>query len=141
MKRRSWFDGALVLVVVAGLAIDAYVHLHLAGDYGLVHTRFVSQATLFRIEGGVALLAGVLLIAWRSWIPAAIAAVVTAGGVAAVVLYASVDPGRLGPLPDMYEPVWYAEKTWSLYAEATAAAAALVLLVIRLRARSATAAG
>lgn len=141
MERRRWFEWVLVAVVVAGLAIDVYVHLRLAGDYALVRTRFVSQATLFRIEGGAALLAALLLIAWRSWIAAGAAFVVAAGGVAAVVLYATTDPGRIGPFPDMYEPVWYADKTWSVYAEAAAAAAALALVVIRLRSRSATAAG
>ena len=133
-------EWALVAVVVAGLAIDAYVHLHLAGGYALVRTRFVSQATLFRIEAGAAIVAAVLLIVWRSWLPAAIALAVAAGGAAAVVLYEVVDPGRLGPFPDMYEPVWYAEKTWSLYAEVVAALAASVLLVLRLRRRAATAA-
>lgn len=141
MERRNGFEWVLVAVVVAGLAVDAYVHLHLAGDYALVRTRFISQAALFRIEGAAALVAAVLLIAWRSWISAAIAFAVAAGGVVAVVLYYSVDPGRLGPLPDMYEPVWYAEKTWSVYAEAVAAVAALVLVVTGLRRRAATAAG
>ena len=140
MERRSWVEWVLVAVVVVGLAIGAYVHLHLAGGYALVRTRFVSQATLFRIEGAVAIVAAVLLIVWRSWIPAAIAFVVAAGGAGAVVLYEVVDPGRLGPFPDMYEPVWYAEKTWSVDAEAVAALAALALLVLRLRRRAATAA-
>lgn len=128
MARRSWFEWVLVAVVVAGLAVDAYVHLHLARDYALVRTRFVSQATLFRAEGVAAIVAAVLVVVWRSWIAAAFAFLVAAGGTAAVVLLSVVDPGRIGPFPDMYEPVWFAEKTWSLYGEAAAAVAALALL-------------
>ena len=40
---------------------------------------------------------------------------------------------QLGPIPDMYEPVWYADKTNSRIGEAVAAAVSLVLLVLLLR--------
>ena len=124
---------ALTAVVVAGLAIDAYVHLHLAGDYALVRTRFVSQATLFRVEGIAAILAAVLVLVRPRWWAVALAFGVAAGGVAAVALYYYVDPGQIGPLPDMYEPVWYAEKAWSFDGEAAAAVAAAVLAAMIVR--------
>jgi hypothetical protein len=132
MSARSWpvVRTALVLVVVAGLAVDAYVHLHLASNYAIVKTSTVSQADLFRVEAALAIVAGVLLLVHtRRW-TAALAFLVAAGGTFAVVLYRYVDVGKIGSLPDMYEPGWYTEKTVSAVAEGIAAAAALVLLVL-----------
>lgn len=124
---------ALGLVVAAGLAVDAYVHLHLASSYAMVRTSTVSQATLFRVEGGAAIVAAVLLLVRPHWLTAVLALLVSGGGVAAVLLYTETDPGRIGPLPDMYEPVWYSDKTNSLIAEAVAAGVSLVLLGLALR--------
>ena len=96
----------------------------------------LSQGQLFRIEAGLALAALVLvLLIPRRW-TAAIAFLVAAGGVAAVVLYRYVDVGAFGPLPNMYEPSWYAEKTYSAVAEAVAALAALAALSVPARSRS-----
>lgn len=53
--------------------------------------------------------------------------------VVAVVLYRYVDIPAVGPLPAMYEPVWFFEKSLSALAEAVAAAAALVALVVSAR--------
>lgn len=123
----------LGLVVAAGLAVDAYVHLHLASSYAMVRTSTISQATLFRVEGVAAIMAAVLLVAWPRWLTALLALLVSGGGVAAVLLYTETDPGRIGPLPDMYEPVWYSDKTNSLIAEAVAAVVSLIVLVLVLR--------
>jgi hypothetical protein len=50
-----------------------------------------------------------------------------------LLLYRFVDVGELGPLPNMYEPLWYDEKSAAAWGEAVAAtaSAALVLLVVR----------
>src|SRR6185437_15695305 len=72
------------------------------------------------IEGAVAILAAVLVLLWRHRIGDAFALAVAAGGLAAVLLYRYVDVGKLGPFPDMYEPVWYAEKAWSAASQAVA---------------------
>lgn len=131
-----WFLWACCLVIAAGLGVDAYVHLHLASSYALVRTDVVSQATLFRLEGIAAIVAAVLLLVRPHWLTALLALLVSGGGVAAVLLYTNTDPGKIGPLPDMYEPVWFAEKTNSVIAEAIAAGVALVLmgtLVVRRR--------
>jgi hypothetical protein len=122
----------LVAVVVVGLAVDAYVHLHLASTFDPIRAT-VSQGQLFRVEGVAAILAAVLLLARPNRLTAAVAAVVAGGGLAAVVLYAVVDVGAIGPLPDMYDPAWSAMKTWSAVAEAAAAIAALILVVIGVR--------
>jgi hypothetical protein len=52
---------------------------------------------------------------------------VAAAGTAAVVFYTNVNLGGFGPLPNMYDPSWYTEKTLSAVAEGIAAIAALVL--------------
>jgi hypothetical protein len=122
----------LVAVVVVGLGVDAYVHLHLASTFDPIRAT-VSQGQLFRVEGVAAIVAGVLLLARPNRLTAAVAAVVAGGGLAAVVLYAVVDVGAIGPLPDMYDPAWSAMKTWSAIAEGAATIAALILVVIGVR--------
>ena len=119
----------LVVVIVVGLAIDAYVHLRLASTFDPIRGT-ISQGQLFRVEGYAAILAAVFLLVRPGRWSAAVAAVVAGGGLAAVLLYAVVDVGPLGPLPNMYDPTWSTLKTWSAVAEAAAALAAVVLLVV-----------
>ena len=130
-----WVIWGLCVVIAAGLGVDAYVHLHLASSYALVKTSVVSQATLFRIEGIAAIVAAVVLLVRPHWLTALFALLVSGGGVAAVLLYTDTDPGKIGPLPDMYEPVWFTEKTNSLIAEAIAAGVALLVLALLLARR------
>jgi hypothetical protein len=123
---------ALTLVTAVGLGIDAYVHWHLAPNFDtLVGTGspHVSQGQLFRLEAALALIAMLLLLATRRRYAAAFAFLVAAGGLAALLLYGYVDVGGFGPLPDMYDPIWYAEKTISAVAEAFAAVGALCLFL------------
>ncbi len=119
----------LRLLVAAGLAVDAYVHFDLASAYDTTSAR-ISQGTLFRIEGVAAAVAAALVIAVRRWITDVLAFVVAVGGFAAVVIYRYVDVGAFGPFPNMYEPIWYTEKTVSAVAELVAALAALPLVVL-----------
>lgn len=129
----------LRVVVLAALAIDAYVHFHLAPDFdGLKGSGSfaVSQGQLFRLEAVAAIVAGVLLLVVKSRIAAAFAFMVLAGGVSAVLLYAYVDIGEIGPLPAMYDPTWYGEKTLSAIAEGIGAAAALLLALRPARRRA-----
>lgn len=131
--RRGWIEWLLIIVTVAGLAIDAYVHLHIASSYHLVRTSWLSQTDLFRVESAAAIAAAIWLVLRPNLFSAAFAFLVAAGGVAAVTFYYYVDPGQLGPIPDMYEPIWYADKTRSFDGEALAAVAAFVLAFIHLR--------
>ena len=126
--------GEVVLRVLAaaGLAIDAYVHFALAPGYD-ANTAAISEGALFRIEGAAAAAAGLLVLFVRGRLTALLAVLVAAGGVAAVLLFYYVDLGAFGPFPSMYEPIWYAEKTFSLIGEAVAALAALLLLLARSR--------
>jgi hypothetical protein len=124
--------GEVVLRVLAaaGLAIDVYVHVDLSASYD-ANATVLSQGVLFRIEAAAAAVAALLVLLVRGRLVALLALLVAAGGVAAVVLTAVVDVGAVGPFPDMYEPIWYAEKTVSLVGEAVAALAALLLLLSR----------
>jgi len=135
--RSGLWVGVMVLrlVVVAGLAVDVYVHLHLAAGYD-ANTAAISEGALFRVEAGVAGLAAVLVLLTRTQIGVMVAFLVAAGGVGAVLLYQYVDVGAVGPLPNMYEPLSYPEKTYSLIAEAVAALAALALLALHRASRT-----
>jgi hypothetical protein len=120
----------LIVIVVAGLAIDAYVHFDLAKAYSPVKTSTLSQGDLFRAEATVSILAALLLIFHpRRW-TAAVAAVVAGAGLAAVLVYAYIDVPRIGPIPAMYDAVWYTEKTISAIGEGAAFVAALILVFI-----------
>jgi drug/metabolite transporter (DMT)-like permease len=130
---------ALITVVVAGLAVDAYVHLHLASFFDPNRTSSISQGDLFRVEAALSIVAGLALVLRPRRYTAAFAFLVSAGGLFAVLLYQYVDVGKIGPIPDMYDPVWSTEKAASVVGEAAAALCALVLLVVmQLRARRTT---
>lgn len=118
--RRPAFSLALAALTAALLGYDAYVHLHLASGYDAVGDT-VTQGALFRVEAGLALAAALLVLVSDSRPAWAAAGVTGLGGVAAVLLYRYVDVGALGPIPNMYEPAWYHDKTWSAVAEGTAA--------------------
>jgi hypothetical protein len=129
----------LRIVVVVGLGYDVYSHWHLAPNFDSLKGNgkpiSISQGELFRLETALALVAMVLVaVIHRRW-TAAFAFVVAFAGVAAVVLYRYVDVGALGPIPDMYDAAWYAEKTWSAIAEGAAAIAAAWLFFVEVRPR------
>jgi hypothetical protein len=126
MRQVRW---VLVVVTVAGLGVDAFLHLRLASTYDAVGTA-VSEGLLFRLEGALALLAGLLLALRPGRLTAAVSAVVAGGGLAVLLLYRYVDVGALGPLPDMYEPFWFPDKTVTAIAQGVATAAAVGLVVL-----------
>ena len=132
MNNRSWTvtRTILIAVVVIGLGIDAYVHLDLAGPYDGVKSSVLTQGDLFRVEAALAIVAALALAIRPRRYTALLAFVVSAGGLAAVLVYGYVNVGAIGPLPNMYDPLWYPEKTRSAWAEGIAAAAALALLVL-----------
>ncbi|TYK47034.1 hypothetical protein FXF68_24810 [Actinomadura decatromicini] len=119
----------LRLLVAGGLAADAVVHWRFAPDMAPgPHTPSdtIPGDDLFYGQAIAAAVAAVLVLVWaRRW-TFAIAFVVAASAAGAVLLYYSVDFGRLGPIPRMYDPSWYSDKTISLAGELVAALAALV---------------
>ena len=127
-RRETNSQWVLTIIVVVGLAIDAYVHLHLASAFAHVKTSTLSQADLFRVEAAAAIIAAVALLVRRSRLTVGFAFLVAAAGLVAVVLYRYVNVGTIGPIPNMYDPYWApAEKTLSVIAEAAAAVAAGIL--------------
>jgi hypothetical protein len=110
----------LRLIVAACLVVDAVVHLHLAPGYQLAQPDGVGQGNLFRIEATVALVSALLVLLTGSRLAFGNAAFVGIGGLLLVLLYRYVEVPALGPIPSMYEPVWFSAKTLSAVAEAVA---------------------
>ncbi len=131
--RRRTTRWLLTAITAAGLGVDAYVHWTLAANFDSLTgpgSLQISQGQLFRLEAILALVALVLLLVTRHRLAAGFALLVAAGGVGAVLFFAYVDVGSLGPLPDMYDPAWYTGKTVSALAEGAAAVGALCLLLL-----------
>jgi methionine synthase II (cobalamin-independent) len=70
MTDRGWIAVRTVLTVIvaAGLAIDAYVHLDLASTYDVVKTSTLSQGDLFRVEAVLAIVDGWASAVWDTGI-------------------------------------------------------------------------
>lgn len=133
--RASIVRVVLTLLAVAGLAVDAYVHFHLASTYDAIKTSTLSQGELFRAEGVAAVVAALAVVVRPRRYTALFAFAVAGGGLAAVLIYRYIDIKAFGPFPAMYEPVWYADKVRSAYAEGIAAAAAAALMVVGTRSK------
>ncbi|MFC5184268.1 hypothetical protein [Actinomadura harenae] len=129
----------LRVLVAAGLAVDAVVHWRFAPQMRFVPGGSIHADTIFYVQAVVAGVAGVLvLVRARRW-TYALALIVAASAVGALLLYFYVDVGAIGPIPNMHEPVWYAQKTQSLVGEGVAALAALAgMLTVRRQAGPAT---
>ncbi|MEV7866453.1 hypothetical protein AB0P17_10185 [Streptomyces sp. NPDC088124] len=127
-RRTLWKLRAVARVLAAaGLAVDAYLHAHLADRYDTVSSG-ISQGDLFRAEAGLAALAALLVLVWRRVPGDLFAWLVATGGLALLLIYRYVDVGELGPVPNMYEPIWYGEKRLTVVAEAVAVLATIFLL-------------
>ena len=129
------------LIAVAGLSIDAYVHLDLASTYAEAQAP-VNEGTLFRAEAVLALLTGLALITSARRLPFALSLAVSASALTVMLVSRYVDLGPLGPFPDLYDPVRFPEKLWAAGGEAAAvvaSAAGILLLRIRTRLRCGTA--
>ncbi len=120
-----------VTIACAGLLVDGVTHLDLARSYSLVRSSLINEADLFRIEGTAAILVGFSLVIRPSRMTALLAVVVGLAGAAALLFYTYFDPGVIGPIPDMYEPVWYREKLASFVGQIVAVVGGIALLIIR----------
>jgi hypothetical protein len=133
MPRSTATHRLLTLVTVAGLGVDGYVHWNLAPRFDTLTgtaSPHISQGELFRLEAALSLIAVLLVLLTRHRFAAVVAFLIAAGGLGALLMYRYVDVGGFGPLPNMYDPTWYPEKTFSAVAEAAAALAALCLLLL-----------
>lgn len=111
--------GMLVLriAIAVCLVVDAVVHLQLAGNYDRAASGGIGAGNLFRIEAAAAILVALyVLLSGSRWSYGA-AAVVALSAFVAVVLYRYVDVPAIGPIPSMYEPIWFPQKTLTAVAE------------------------
>lgn len=107
----------LRLLVAACLVTDAVVHVRLASTYGQASPPgHLSEGLLFQGESIAALLAALLVLVLGSRVAFAAAFIVAGSAFVAVMLSRYVDVPALGPLPSMYEPVWFAQKAISAIA-------------------------
>lgn len=127
---------SLRVVIAVGLAIDAFVHLQLAANYQLAFPGGMGGGTLFRIQAAAAILAALYVLIRGSWLSYLIAAVVALSAFAAVVLSVYIQLPAIGPVPAMYEPIWFFDKALSAVAEGVAGVLAVVgMILVRRRTR------
>lgn len=119
-RRHGRLSFGLAVPAAVGLLYDAKVHLQLASSYDVIGST-VTQGGLFRLEAAVAIAVAAALLVLDSRLTWAAAGLTGLAGVGAVLLYRYVDVGQIGPIPNMYEPIWFAEKTWSAIAEGAVA--------------------
>lgn len=130
---RSAAEPVVRVAVVVALAIDAVVHLRLATNYQLAAPGGIGGGNLFRIQAVAAILVGVYLLVRPSRAAYAAAGLVALSAFVAVVLYRYVEVPAIGPIPSMYEPIWYFEKSLSAVAEGAGALLAAVGMVLIVR--------
>lgn len=126
----------LRILVIAGLAADAYLHFKLAKgmDFQKGSGQFaVSEGWLFRVQGAVAAVTGLVLLVRANRLTYALSFLVAGSAVGALLLYHYVDVGPIGPLPNMHEPVWYTDKTLTAVTEGVATVAALLGMLLKPR--------
>lgn len=117
----------LRLLAAAGLAVSAVVHLDLAATYeGIGET--VTVGDLFRAQGVAAALAAVVVLAVRRRAAVVPALLVAVASTTAVVGSVYLRVPAVGPFPELYEPVWYAEKALSAIGTAVAVTCTGLLL-------------
>jgi hypothetical protein len=122
----------LAVVAAAGLGIDAFTHLDLAHLYQANTTGTVNEGVLFQIEAALAIVAGLWILLRPGVLSAGFTLLVAGGGAFVLLLYRYVNVGKIGPIPNMWDPGWFPEKKWSLVGELIAVVASLVLLVLAL---------
>jgi hypothetical protein len=116
-------------LTIGGLVVDAVIHLQLASVYQLAAPAGIGQGNLFRIQAAAALAVAVWVLVRPHRLAFGAAALVAGSALGAVLVYRYVDVGSFGPIPSMYEPLWFAKKTATAIAEAFATVAALIACV------------
>ena len=113
---------AFRILIAAGLISSAIIHFQLAAGYQQAAPGGIGQGNLFRIQAVVAILSGLYVLVRGSRPAFLVAAVVALSAFAAVNLYRYVDLPAFGPIPAMYEPVWFTEKVIVAVVEGVAGA-------------------
>lgn len=128
---RRGLEILLRVITAAGLAVDAYVHVDLAGIYGNNPTGKINEGKLFLIEAGVASFAALLVLVTGRRTAYAFAFLVAASAFAAVMLNRyNMHVPTLGFLPNMYDGTWSTKKALSAVAEGVALVAAALGVMV-----------
>ncbi|MHA7272792.1 hypothetical protein ACX80Z_05140 [Arthrobacter sp. TMT4-20] len=120
----------LRVVIAIGLAIDAFVHVQLAANYQIAYPGGMGGGTLFWLQAAAAVLAAFYVLLRGSRLSYLVAAVVALSAFAAVVVSTYVQLPAIGPIPAMYEPIWFFEKALSAVAEGAAGVLAVVGMIL-----------
>jgi Putative zinc-finger len=117
------------IVVVAGLAVNAWVHLDLASTYAEAGG-VINEGVLFCAEAVAAMLAALVVAIYGSRISYLAGFGVAASALATMLVSRYVDLGAIGAFPDLYDPVWFGEKILAAVAEGLASLAALIGFIL-----------
>lgn len=135
-RRHPHVEWVVRALVVTALAVEAGLHLHLAEAMQLAAPAGIGGGTLFRAQAGIALVAGVLLLATGSRLGYLLAGVAALSALVPVLLYSFVNVPALGPIPSLYDPTWYPAKIATVIAEVVAVVLCVVGFVLAGRRRS-----
>jgi hypothetical protein len=113
------------VLVAAGLITSAVIHFQLAPGYQQAAPGGIGQGNLFRIQASVAILSALYVLARASRPAFLVAALVALSAFAAIILYRYVQLPAIGPIPSMYEPVWFTEKVVTAVVEGIAGVLAI----------------
>ena len=89
-----------------------------------------ARANIFRVEAAGAILAAAYVVLRRSRASFAVAAPVALSALVAVLLYRYVDVPSVGPIPSMYERIWFFDESLSAVAEGVAGVLAVVVFLV-----------
>lgn len=98
MTRHRVAGWLLRLGVAAALAIDAAIHLKLAGQFQAAAPGGIGEGTLFRVEAGIAVVAALYVLIRGSRTAYAAALLVSASALGVVLVYRYAPVPAIGPI-------------------------------------------
>lgn len=125
----------LRILIAVALIVSAVIHFQLAAGFQQAAPSGIGGGTLFRIQGGLAVLAGLFVLIKGTRPSYLIAAGVALASLVAVLAYRYIQIPDIGPIPSMYEPVWYTTKTITALAEGLALVLAVMAYALHRRSR------
>ncbi|MBG6226722.1 hypothetical protein IWX63_003324 [Arthrobacter sp. CAN_A2] len=115
----------LRILIAVALVVSAVIHFQLAAGFQQAAPSGIGGGNLFRIQGAVAVLTALYVLARGTQRAFLLAAAVALASLVAVIAYRYFQIPAIGPIPSMYEPVWYTTKTITAIAEGLALILAL----------------
>ncbi|WP_104118996.1 hypothetical protein [Arthrobacter sp. B1805] len=110
----------LRILIAVALIVSAVIHFQLAAGFQQAAPDGIGGGNLFRIQGTVDVLAALYVLVRGTPRSYLLAALVALASLAAVLAYRYIQIPTIGPIPSMYEPVWYTAKTITAVAEGLA---------------------